>query len=73
MPKLVSTSNTSLGYPHDPSSDGAPHVVFPITENDNLRHEYSALFDQVQRDIPFARIALEKDPDAINMWYVKWM
>lgn len=42
-------------------------------ENDNLRHEYSALFNQVQRDIPFARIALEKAPDAINMWYVRAM
>jgi len=38
------------------------------SENDNLRHEYVSIFDQVQRDIPFARIALQKEPDAINMW-----
>ena len=37
-------------------------------ENDNLRHEYLSLFGHVQRDIPFARIALQKDPDAINLW-----
>lgn len=54
-----------------------PHVSSPPTlsvpdrlgpENDNLRHEYVSLFDQVQRDVPFARIALQKEPDAINMW-----
>ena len=37
-------------------------------ENDNLRHEYRALFSQVQRSVPFARIALQQDPDAINLW-----
>jgi len=40
----------------------------PWAENDNLRGEYAALFSQVQRDIPFARIALQRDPDAINLW-----
>ena len=33
-----------------------------------MRHEYVALFSEVQRDIPFARIALQRDPDAINLW-----
>ena len=37
-------------------------------ENDNLRHEYSSLFSHVQRDIAFARIALARDPEAINLW-----
>ena len=37
-------------------------------ENDNLREEYSNLFADVPQDIPFARIALEKEADAINMW-----
>ncbi|KAK8047735.1 Phospholipase A2 [Apiospora saccharicola] len=36
--------------------------------NDNLRHEYRALFSQVQRSVPWARIALQQDPDAINLW-----
>ena len=37
-------------------------------ENDNLRDEYITLFSDVQKDIPFARIALNKDPDAVNLW-----
>ncbi|KAH7092054.1 cupin-like domain-containing protein [Paraphoma chrysanthemicola] len=38
------------------------------TQNDNLRNEYATLFFDVPQSIPFARIALEKDPDAINFW-----
>jgi jumonji domain-containing protein 7 len=38
------------------------------TQNDNLRNEYSTLFADVPKSIPFARIALEKPPDAINFW-----
>lgn len=37
-------------------------------ENDNFRNEYLSLFSDAQKDIPFARIALQKDPDAINLW-----
>ncbi|ETS80112.1 hypothetical protein PFICI_07641 [Pestalotiopsis fici W106-1] len=43
-------------------------VRYAQTQNDNLRHEYSSLFSETLRSIPFARIALEKEPDAINMW-----
>ena len=39
-----------------------------MLENDNLREEYNSLFVDVPKDIPFARIALEKEADAINMW-----
>ena len=38
------------------------------TQNDNLRNEYSTLFADVPSSIPFARIALDKEPDAINFW-----
>ncbi|EUC48816.1 hypothetical protein COCMIDRAFT_2272 [Bipolaris oryzae ATCC 44560] len=38
------------------------------TQNDNLRNEYATLFADVPSSIPFARIALEQDPDAINFW-----
>lgn len=38
------------------------------TQNDNLRNEYATLFADVPQSIAFARIALEKDPDAINFW-----
>ncbi|KAI0120121.1 cupin-like domain-containing protein [Nemania sp. FL0031] len=43
-------------------------VWYAQTQNDNLRHEYITLFSQVEKSIAFARIALERDPDAINMW-----
>jgi jumonji domain-containing protein 7 len=63
MPRLVS--------PPRPDADGTlvahkPHPSAP--ENDNLRHEYASLFSHVQPDIPFARIALEREPEAINLW-----
>ncbi|KAH7318767.1 putative phospholipase [Stachybotrys elegans] len=40
---------------------------FPPT-NDNFRDEYLPLFPDAYRDIPFARIALQKQPDAVNLW-----
>lgn len=39
-----------------------------IPENDNLRKEYIQLFSDVPKDIPFARIALQLAPEAINFW-----
>lgn len=39
-----------------------------IPENDNLREEYSKLFEDVPNDIAFARIALRQGADAVNMW-----
>ncbi|KAI9649011.1 hypothetical protein NHQ30_001577 [Ciborinia camelliae] len=43
-------------------------VRYAQTQNDNLRNEYSSLFSDVEKDISFARIALQQDPDAINLW-----
>ncbi|KAI0122957.1 phospholipase A2 [Xylariales sp. AK1849] len=43
-------------------------VRYAQTQNDNLRHEYISLYSQTLKSIPFARIALQKEPDAINMW-----
>ncbi|KAK2598970.1 hypothetical protein QQS21_005575 [Conoideocrella luteorostrata] len=43
-------------------------VRYAQTQNDNFRDEYSCLFPDAQKDIPFARIALQKDPDAVNLW-----
>ncbi|KAK7966015.1 phospholipase A2 [Apiospora aurea] len=51
----------------DPKFQGS-EIRYAQTQNDNLRHEYRALFSQVQRSVPFARIALQQDPDAINLW-----
>jgi jumonji domain-containing protein 7 len=33
-----------------------------------LRNEYSTLFSHVEKNIPWARIALQEEPDAINLW-----
>ncbi|KAJ4305843.1 hypothetical protein N0V90_001375 [Kalmusia sp. IMI 367209] len=46
--------------------DGPTHYL--QTQNDNLRGEYATLFSDVPETVPFARIALEKEPDAINFW-----
>lgn len=43
-------------------------VRYAQTQNDNLRHEYAALFAHVPRTIPWARLALARDPDAVNLW-----
>ena len=50
----------------DPAYTGPTHYL--QTQNDNLRGEYATLFEDVPPSIPWARIALEKDPDAINFW-----
>ena len=59
MPKLVS-KNLSWLCP------GAAGLTFQ--ENNNLREEYFDLFLDVEKDIPWARIALEREPEAINLW-----
>lgn len=43
-------------------------LIHYISENDNLRGEYSELYKDVGKDIPWARIALGRVPDAINLW-----
>lgn len=50
----------------DPTYTGP--ALYAQTQNDNLRNEYDALFADLPPSIPFARIALEKEPDAINFW-----
>lgn len=37
-------------------------------ENDNFRGEYLPLYRDVEADIRWASIALQKEPDAINLW-----
>lgn len=39
-----------------------------FSENDNFRGEYSLLYQDVEADIRWASIALQKEPDAINLW-----
>lgn len=62
-PKPV-TRFSPFPFPRKPPSN------HETPENDNLRNEYSPLFADVERDIPWARIALNHTagPDAINLW-----
>ncbi|KAI8659318.1 TRNA wybutosine-synthesizing protein 4 [Fusarium sp. Ph1] len=52
----------------DPDFPSDAEIRYAQTQNDNLRDEYVTLFSDVQKDIPFARIALDKSPDAVNLW-----
>ncbi|KAI9816838.1 MAG: hypothetical protein M1827_001483 [Pycnora praestabilis] len=73
----VKYAQTRMPYPPPPCSLLA-NDLFTTTscrkasdapiENDNLRDEYSPLFADVSRDIPWARIALQRSPEAINLW-----
>lgn len=56
----------SSSTPRNPPLTHTP--FFLKSENDNLRAEYATLFSDVPTDIPWARIALEQPPDAINFW-----
>ena len=48
--------------------DKTGFVCYAQTQNDNLRNEYKSLFSDVPPSIPFAHIALQKEPEAINFW-----
>ena len=50
------------------STDWSGPVKYAQTQNDNLRNEYEELFADVPSEMSFARIALEKQPDAVNFW-----
>ena len=50
----------------DPAYSGPTRYL--QTQNDNLRGEYATLFGDVPKTIPWARIALDREPDAINFW-----
>ncbi|KAM3500032.1 hypothetical protein MY10362_006767 [Beauveria mimosiformis] len=52
----------------DPDFPQSAEVRYAQTQNDNLRQEYQCLFKDAQKDIPFASIALQRPPEAINMW-----
>lgn len=43
-------------------------MKYAQSQNDNMHDEYQALFSDVPKDISWARIALQKDPDAVNFW-----
>ncbi|KAL2075300.1 hypothetical protein VTL71DRAFT_243 [Oculimacula yallundae] len=43
-------------------------VRYAQTQNDNLPSEYALLSTHVPSSIPFSRIALSSQPDAVNLW-----
>ena len=43
-------------------------LILRHLENDNLRGEYKSLHKDLEPDIRFASIALQRGPDAINLW-----
>ncbi|KAJ4145705.1 hypothetical protein LMH87_004544 [Akanthomyces muscarius] len=57
-----------IGQETDPDFPQDAEVRYAQTQDDNLRQEYRCLFEDVQKDIPFARIALQRPPEAVNMW-----
>ncbi|KAG5954319.1 hypothetical protein E4U13_003380 [Claviceps humidiphila] len=49
-------------------SPQATEVRYAQTQNDNFRDEYACLLPDAQQDIAFARIALQKSLEAVNLW-----
>ncbi|KAL2135210.1 hypothetical protein VTI74DRAFT_9416 [Chaetomium olivicolor] len=64
----TSRTNTIPPNPGRRGGGGEGEIRYAQTQNDNLRHEYARLFSHVPPTIPWARIALARDPDAINLW-----
>ncbi|KAH6845443.1 cupin-like domain-containing protein [Chaetomium sp. MPI-CAGE-AT-0009] len=65
-----STFLTYLTTPTPPPTTNhpPPETRYAQTQNDNLHHEYLPLLHHVPATIPWARIALSRDPDAVNLW-----
>ncbi|KAJ4993295.1 JmjC domain-containing protein 7 [Stagonosporopsis vannaccii] len=60
----TNTNSTSNSDSRTPSQ----LIRYAQTQNDNLRDEYTSLFADVPPSIPFARVALDQPPDAVNFW-----
>ncbi|KAG9204236.1 hypothetical protein G6514_001309 [Epicoccum nigrum] len=57
-----------LTTPSTSPNSAAGLIRYAQTQNDNLRDEYTSLFADVPPSIPFARVALDQPPDAVNFW-----
>lgn len=61
--------STFLSDLQDSNAQTTARVVkYSQAQNDNFRCEYSPLFQDVEADVRWASIALQKEPDAINLW-----
>ncbi|CAG8977715.1 hypothetical protein HYALB_00008742 [Hymenoscyphus albidus] len=49
---------------HTPGSS----IKYAQTQNNNLNSEYTPLSTHVPASIPFSRLALQNQPDAVNLW-----
>ncbi|KAI0157891.1 Clavaminate synthase-like protein [Hypoxylon sp. FL1284] len=65
--QLFSDFLTYLTTQEQDSSSGG-EVRYAQTQNDNLRDEYAVLLSSVPPSVPFARVALSRAPDAVNLW-----
>ncbi len=61
----MSSTRKPVGPPPSPLPR---HPLTIYAENDNLHTEYSTLLPDIPSSIPFARIALDQEADAINLW-----
>jgi jumonji domain-containing protein 7 len=55
-------------YAQEKSHDFQGATRYIQSQNDNLRSEYVGIFADVPDAIPWASIALEQEPDAVNFW-----
>ncbi|KAJ9638760.1 hypothetical protein H2199_006620 [Coniosporium tulheliwenetii] len=66
---IVGVAKTPHGNADAPVDvPGMYGAYYAQTQNNNLPEEYEELYRDVPESIPFARIALQKKPDAVNMW-----
>jgi len=62
-------SNPNSDQTSEDAASTSPPTRYAQTQNSNLPSEYASLYPDVPKDgPPFARIALNKTPDAINFW-----
>lgn len=62
------TSQELSARDHSQAPKDTEEIRYAQTQNDNLRNEYLTLFADVEEEIPWARIALQQNPEAINLW-----
>ncbi|KAF3811367.1 JmjC domain-containing protein 7 [Colletotrichum gloeosporioides] len=68
QPSVFTYKDSHISFQKHSYSHRSTNPALTNSENDNLRNEYLPLFNHVPPSVPFARIALDRDPDAINLW-----
>ncbi|KAH7343017.1 phospholipase A2 [Rhexocercosporidium sp. MPI-PUGE-AT-0058] len=65
--KAISSSSNDASSSNTKEIPGG-EVRYAQTQNDNLPSEYALLSPCIPPSIPFSRIALSSQPDAVNLW-----